>query len=107
MLAKLGKQVEFLPENGKGKGVPDVRFDNATWDIKSINKANESTIRAYIKDARKADNVMFYAESDKYNDVLNAVIRESGRFRGMGRLSELPDVYCMDESGILKLLWKK
>ena len=44
MLAKYnGKQVEFLPE-GDTKS-PDVKFDEQTWDIKTISKANEETIR--------------------------------------------------------------
>ncbi|MDR1022128.1 MAG: hypothetical protein LBL94_02480 [Prevotellaceae bacterium] len=71
MLAKYsGKQVEFLPENGKGKGVPDLYFDQQTWDIKYIHIANIETIRTYIKEARKADNAIFYwNESDKLEDL--------------------------------------
>jgi len=59
MLAEYnGKQVEFLPEGGNKK--PDVKFDEQTWDIKTITNANEDTIRTYIKDARKAENAIFY-----------------------------------------------
>ena len=108
MLAKNnGKQVEFLPENGKGKGVPDMRFDGCTWDVKYIDNANENTIRKYIKDARKADRVIFYFTNDKYKDLRLAINREVGRFKAMDRLVELPDVYYMNEVGLLKLLWRK
>ena len=101
-----GKQVEFLPENGKGKGVPDLMFDDHTWDVKYIDNANENTIRAYIKDARKADRAIFYFTNDKYQELRSAINREVGRFKGMNRLGELPDIYYMDKEGLLKLLWK-
>ncbi len=102
-----GKQVEFLPENGKGKGVPDLMFDDHTWDVKYIDNANENTIRAYIKDARKADRAIFYFTNEKYQELRSAINREVGRFKGMNRLGELPDIYYMDNEGLLKLLWKK
>ena len=101
-----GKQVGFLPENGKGKGVPDLMFDDHTWDVKYIDNANENTIRAYIKDARKADRAIFYFTNDKYQELRSAINREVGRFKGMNRLGELPDIYYMDKEGLLKLLWK-
>lgn len=108
MLAKnSGKQVEFLPENGKGKGVPDLKFDGCTWDVKYIDNANENTIRAYIKDARKADRAIFYFTNDKYSDLRSAINREVGRFKAMNKVGELPDIYYMDKGGLLKLLWKK
>lgn len=108
MLAKnSGKQVEFLPENGKGKGVPDLKFDGCTWDVKYIDNANENTIRAYIKDARKADRAIFYFTNDKYKDLRSAINREVGRFKAMNKVGELPDIYYMDKGGLLKLLWKK
>ena len=56
MLAKLGKQVEFLDENSYKQGNPDMDFDNATWETKYINEANIETIRSAIKNARKALN---------------------------------------------------
>jgi hypothetical protein len=106
MLAKYnGKQVEFLPENGKGKGVPDFQFDGQTWDVKYIQNANVETIRKYIKDARKAENVILYGV-DKYNDALDAAKRETGRFEKSGRLDELPNMYFIDEDGLLKLIKK-
>jgi hypothetical protein len=109
MLAKYnGKQVEFLAENGKGKSVPDIKFDNATWDIKLIDKANENTIRKYIRDARKADNAIFYFEDkNKYKELRNAIDREVGKYRKKGEIEKLPDVYYIDETWLLKLLWGK
>jgi len=107
MLAKYnGKQVEFLPEGGKKK--PDVKFDEQTWDIKTITNANEETIRTYIKDARKAENAIFYwkKESDKLEMLISAIGRSAGYFRSKNRLHEMPNIFYMD-NGILKLLWNK
>lgn len=101
----IAKQVEFLPENGKGGGKPDIRFDNTTWDVKYISTANENTIRSYYKDARKADAVIFYSERGRDIDILSAVNREKGRYASLGRdITELPKVYVMNEDGILRLL---
>ena len=106
MLAKYnGKQVEFLPEGEKKS--PDVFFDNKTWDIKWIDNANETTIRNHIKDARKAENVIFYWNTnEKLIDLTNAANREIGRLI-KGQISNLPDIYYIDNKGLLKLLWKK
>lgn len=101
----IAKQVEFLPENGKGGGKPDIRFDNTTWDVKYISTANENTIRSYYKDARKADAVIFFSERGRDIDILSAVNREKGRYASLGRdITELPKVYVMNEDGILRLL---
>jgi hypothetical protein len=107
MLAKLGKQVEFLPE-GKTKS-PDFNFDDKTWDVKYIDKANEETIRSYIKDARKADNVIFYfTREEKYLQLVNSINRQIGYFVKKNKLQEVPDIYYMEVgSGLLKLLWEK
>ena len=78
------KQIEFLPENGKGKGKPDLAFDGKTWDVKYISTANENTIRSYYKDARKADAVIFYSERGRDIDILSAVNREKGRYASLG-----------------------
>jgi hypothetical protein len=106
MLAKKnGKQVEFLPEGWKKQ--PDVSFDGKTWDIKYIDNANEETIRAAIRDARKADNAIFYFTlENKYLLLNKAIERETGRFL-KGQISELPDIYVIDKSGLLKLIWEK
>ena len=108
MLAKYnGKQVEFLPEGGLKKS-PDINFDNQTWDIKLIDNANEETIRKAIRDARKAKNAIFYwNENSKLEDLKNAVIREVGRMRKNNRINEMPDIYYLDTSKLLRTVWKK
>ena len=104
MLAKYnGKRVEMLAEN-QGVPSPDIRFDGKTWDIKAINTANIETIRKYIKNARKADNVIFYADSDRYADVLDAAMRELGKLRKENKEHLMPDVYYIGQNGLLRLL---
>jgi hypothetical protein len=108
MLAKLGKQVEFLPENSYKKGRPDLNFDNITWDAKYINEANIETIRTYIKDARKAKNAIFYWDkNDRLEDLKNAVIRSIGYFKKNHALYTMPDIYYMNKDGVLKHLFIK
>ena len=106
LLAKFnGKQVEFLPETWRQQ--PDVSFDGKTWDIKYIDNANEETIRAAIRDARKADNAIFYFENENKSVLLsNAIQREVGRYL-RGQTGRLPDIYGIDRGGFLKLLWEK
>jgi len=108
MLAKLGKQVEFLAENSFKKGNPDLSFDNTTWDIKYINDANIETIRSAIKDARKANNAIFYWDkNDKLEDLKNAVVRSIGYFNKNNTLVSMPNIYYMNNDGILKHLFIK
>ncbi|MDR1592090.1 MAG: hypothetical protein LBS16_04305 [Prevotellaceae bacterium] len=106
LLAKYNdKQVEFLPEGWKKSA--DIRFDNQTWDIKYIDHANEETVRAAIRDARKADNVIFYFTDESKSVLLNsAIVREVGRFL-KGQTDRIPDVYYIDKSGLLRLLFGK
>lgn len=105
ILADRGKRVEFLSENGKGVGKPDLNFDESTWDVKYIPIANEGTIRTYYKDARKAQSVIFYSEHKRDKDILTAINRERGRVMAKGReLKYLPTVYVMNEDGVLRLL---
>ena len=108
MLAKYnGKQVEFLPENSFKKS-PDINFDGQTWDIKLIDNANEETIRKAIRDARKAENVIFYwGENDKLEVLISAIGRSAGYFRSKNKLHEMPTIYYMDKGGLMKLLWSK
>jgi hypothetical protein len=108
MLAKYnGKQIEFLSESGYQKN-PDIRFDTQTWDIKLIDNANEDTIRNYIKDARKADNAIFYwNENDKFDSLCSAVNRSVGYFKSRNKLATMPDIYYINKNGILENLWKK
>jgi len=106
ILAKINnKQVEFLPEGGKKQ--PDIKFDEQTWDIKYIDKANEQTVRNYIKDAKKADNAIFYfTKEEKYQLLKSATDREAGRFLSR-QTNRIPNIYFIDQNGYLKLLWKK
>lgn len=103
-----GKQVEFLPENGKNKQA-DLQFDDKTWDVKYINHANENTIRSYIKDARKADRALFYwdEDADKFNELKNAVHRSVGYFNGKGKINEMPDIYYINKEGVLNSIFIK
>ncbi|GHT19186.1 hypothetical protein AGMMS4957_02880 [Bacteroidia bacterium] len=106
MLAKHnGKQVEFLPE-GKDKS-PDCRFEGQTWDVKFINHANEETIRGCIKDARKANNVIFYwnLETNKLEELKNAVTRSIGYFKSKNILEKMPHVYYINHIGLLKQIY--
>ncbi|GHT20436.1 hypothetical protein AGMMS4957_07300 [Bacteroidia bacterium] len=99
------KQVEFLPE-GENKS-PDFRFDGQTWDVKFIDKANEATIRKSIRNAQKADNVIYYFTNNKYETMINAIDREVGYLTKMNRLLKMPDIYYMDGNSILTLIWQK
>ena len=103
-----GKQVEFLPE-GK-RMTPDLYFDGQTWEVKYINDANVKTIRGYIEHARrkKSDNGIFYWDfTEKLEHLRSAIVCEVGKFRKLGRIREMPDIYYIDKSGLLKLLWEK
>ena len=77
MLAKYnGKRVEFLPESGSSNKA-DIMFDGVKWDIKFTTTLNEQTIRAAIKNARKAGRAIFYWDGEsKLNALRNAVSRE-------------------------------
>jgi hypothetical protein len=74
---------------------------------KLIDNANEETIRKAIRDARKADNAIFYSiDESKYTLLNNAIERESGRLL-KGQVDKMPDIYSIDKNGLLKLLWEK
>ena len=88
----------------------DERFDGQTWEIKYINNANIKTIRGYIELTRRkgADNSIFYWDGIEKIDLLRAAVQsETGKMHKLGRIDEIPDIYYMDKSGLLKLLWKK
>ena len=105
LATKNAKQVEFLPENGKSTGKPDLSFDGKTWDVKYISKANENTIRKYIEDARKADCAIFcWDEQNKLAELKNAMSRTIGKYKKKGGLDALPNVYYINEDGMLKKL---
>ena len=108
IMADKGEQVEFLAENGKNKGKPDLHFSAKTWDVKYISMANKNTIRQYYKDARKAECVIFFSDvSDRSDDIIAAVNRENGRYKSLGRdTRKLPDVYVLKSNGDLELIIK-
>jgi hypothetical protein len=101
-----GKWIEFLSEFADNKQHADLFFDNQKWDVKSINNATVDTIRKYIKEARKADNVIFYFENFEFLKKLDvAIIRTEGYFKN--RLGEMPNIYYIFKESKLKNLWKK
>lgn len=105
LLAEHGKHVELRAEN---KDVPtaDLSFDGKTWDVKYIEKANENTIRKYIRDARKANCAIFYSGSvDKMQELHNAVNREIGWFKSRNELHSMPDIYTISGNGELVRIW--
>jgi hypothetical protein len=109
MLARYnGKQVEFLPENSYKRGNPDLSFDDSKWDVKYINEANIESIRSAIKDARKAKNAIFYWDkNDRLEDLKSAVGRSIGHFKKHNILDTMPNIYYMNNDGILKPLFIK
>lgn len=108
ILAKQGKRVEYLPESGVNGKSGDMAFDGEVWDVKYIPAANVNTIRKYIVNGKKADNVIFcWDDIDKLPDLRNAIASEVGNYRKKGRESELPNIYWIDKTGNLKVLRKK
>jgi hypothetical protein len=107
MLAKYGKQVEFLPE-GKKKS-PDISFDNQKWDVKYIDHANIKTVRSYIETIRRKDcrGIFYWKNEEKMQDLKNAMESEIGKLSKSGRINEMPNIYYMNENETLTLLWGK
>lgn len=107
-IASTGVGIEALAENGGYKcRSADLAFNGRTWDVKYIDNANENTIRSYLKNARKADCVIFYSSDDRTSTILRAIDREVGRYEEEGRkISELPDVYKMTSDNKLVLVRK-
>ena len=107
-LAKQGKAIEFLPESGISGKAGDMRFDGKVWDCKYIPLANINTIRTCIKDARKADNVIFcWDDKSRIEDLRQAITSEVGNFKKQNRINKLPDIYWANKNGKLHLMWKK
>ena len=105
---KKEKQVEFLPEGDEMAA--DLLFDKQTWEIKYINNANVKTIRGYIEAVRRkgANNgIFFWDNTDKIDFLKAAVASKVGKMKKMGRINEMPDMYYIDEHGLLKLFWRK
>ena len=106
LAVEAGKQVEFLPEKALGVKHPDLQFDGQTWDVKYINDANCDTIRKYIRNGRKADNVIFCwsPSCNKVDLVKEATRRSLGRaVKGGGYI---PDIYYLNNFRTLMALYK-
>lgn len=131
-LARIGKQVLRLPENipnlidtiligGKPyrellkfktgekdpRGYPDAYFDGQTWDFKTSSFEKIDTTRQLIKNARKADNVVFVISQEHHLETIGiAIDREFGNRLLKGGWEELPDVYCL-RNNQLSTIWVK
>ncbi len=103
-----GKWIEFLPEFADNKQHADLFFDNQKWDVKYLQSAKVETIRKYIKESRKKQNVIFYFENSEFLKQINvATLRTEGHFKSKNRLDEMPNIYYVIKDGKLKQLWKK
>lgn len=100
------KQIEYLPEKGFNGKKADLSFDDSTWDIKYIPVANVETIRKYIKNGQKADNIIFFwDENSRLQDLNRAVDRTAGALRAKGKLDLMPGIYYIDEDNSMKRLY--
>ena len=100
------KQIEYLPEKGFNGKKADLSFDDSTWDIKYIPVANVETIRKYIKNGQKADNIIFFwDENSRLQDLNRAVDRTTGALRAKGKLDSMPGIYYIDEDNSMKRLY--
>lgn len=100
------KHIEFLPERGNAGKKADLSFDDSTWDIKYIPVANVETIRKYIKNGQKAENIIFFwDENSRLQDLSRAVDRTAGALRARGKLDSMPGIYYIDEDNSMKRLY--
>ena len=105
-----GKQVEFMSERGTEGKKSDLFFDGQTWDVRRIN---ENTIKAFRRNINKAkakesDNVIFYlTDQTMYSTMRNAINSEVGSRIKNGSWINLPNMYYINEHGLLKVVWKK
>ncbi|MDR0769332.1 MAG: hypothetical protein LBE71_05460 [Dysgonamonadaceae bacterium] len=102
LLAQEGKQVEFLTEKGQNTKHPDIKFDNQTWDIKSIIAYTSGSIMDSIWNGKKANNVIFYFTNGINMGIIEKGYRRAyGRFSKFGKLDMIPTLYYLDENGRL------
>ena len=103
LLAKIGKQIEFLSEKGQTKKHPDIYFDNQTWDVKSIISYTSGSIMDSIWNGKKANNVIFYfTDGIDINIIKEGYNRAYGRFAKLETLDSMPTIYYIDENNNLK-----
>ena len=103
LLAKEGKQIEFLSEKGQKIKHPDIHFDSQTWDIKCIISYTSGSIMDSIWNGKKANNVIFYFTNGiNLNIIKEGYKRAHGRFLKLDKLDMIPTVYYIDENNCLK-----
>ena len=103
LLAKAGKQIEFLSEKGQKTKHPDFYFDKQTWDVKSIIAYTSSSIMDSIWNGKKANNVIFYFTNGINMNILKEGYKRAyGRFSKLGKLDSVPTIYYIDENNSLK-----
>lgn len=99
--------LKFKPGESNPRGYPDAYFNGQTWDFKTSTFKNEITLRHRIKDARKADNVIFITTKPEHLKTLEKVInREIGTRKKNNSWKELPNVYAFLQNELL-LIWEK
>ena len=103
LLAKAGKQVEFLSEKGQKIKHPDFCFDGQTWDVKSIISYTSGSIMDSIWNGKKANNIIFYFTNEiNINIIEEGYKRAYGRFSKLGKLDSMPTIYYIDDNKRLK-----
>ena len=86
-----------------------ILMDGQKWDVKYIPTSNPGTIWKYIKDARKANNVLFYAEDvDKAQEIFNAYnVNIKGHVSRHKTIADLPNVYMLCNNRLVLLIKTK
>ena len=103
LLAKIGKQVEYLSEKGQKIKHPDFYFDKQTWDVKSVIAYTSGSVMDSIWDGKKANNVIFYFTDEINMNIIEEGYRRAyGRFSKLGKLDSMPTIYYIDENKLLK-----
>jgi len=101
LLAKQGKQIEFLNESGAIK-TADWNFDNKIWEFKAITSNSSSAIKNQINKARKqAERVILYF--DKWpgeTTIKDGINRFLGQVKAHN-YDKYPDVFILSKDGKL------
>lgn len=106
LLAKQGKQVEFMDELAGGK-TADWLFDSKVWEFKTITKNTSSAVKNQINSARKQSGlVILYFKTKPKDSVIKEGVK---RFIGQAKdhnYDHYPDVYLLTDKGKLTLIMK-
>lgn len=105
ILARKGKQLEFLDESGTGRHL-DTRFDGLKWELKGIEANTSSSIVRDIYKARKqgAERLILYFPKMPDKSIIRKGIK---RFKGQAsahKYNSWPATYTMDKNGTMKLI---